>query len=148
MALTSGVALANTIETEINQTRDYIAQGKMKDGVLAPAKLSGAVPITKGGTGATTASAARTALGAAPTSHTHSQYASRNALSAVYAVADITTSPSHALGMFYRADIARPVIRVDATDFPVATWPSTADDLYAVIEALTARVAELEARLP
>jgi hypothetical protein len=30
----------------------------------------------------------------------------------------------------------------------VATWPSTAGDLYAVIEALTVRVAELEARMP
>ena len=36
-----------------------------------PLKLSTALPITEGGTGATTAAAARTALGAAATSHTH-----------------------------------------------------------------------------
>lgn len=38
----------------------------------APSQLNGTVPIAKGGTGATTAEAARTAIGAAAATHTHS----------------------------------------------------------------------------
>lgn len=52
MALTAGTVAANTIDTEINKTRDYIAQ-----------RTNAVVPIGSGGTGATTASAARAALG-------------------------------------------------------------------------------------
>ncbi len=47
MAIVPGSTLANTIHTEINQTRDYIAQ-----------RTSAVQPIAKGGTGATTAGAA------------------------------------------------------------------------------------------
>lgn len=60
MAIVAGTAQANTIDTEINRSRDYIAQ-----------RTSAVTPITKGGTGATTAAAARTNLGCAATSHTH-----------------------------------------------------------------------------
>lgn len=45
---------------EINKTRDYIAE-----------RTATVTPIAKGGTGATTAADARTALGTAPTVHTH-----------------------------------------------------------------------------
>lgn len=46
--------------TEINRTRDYVAE-----------RTSAVTPVTKGGTGATTASGARTNLGAAAASHSH-----------------------------------------------------------------------------
>lgn len=55
MDLVLGSALANTLDTEVNKTRDYIAQ-----------RTSAVVPIAKGGTGSTTAPAARTALGITP----------------------------------------------------------------------------------
>jgi len=61
MALVAGGStLSNTIDTEINRTRDYIAQ-----------RTSTVVPVASGGTGATTAAGARTNLGAAASSHTH-----------------------------------------------------------------------------
>ena len=67
MDLVSGSALANTIDDELNKTRDYIAQ-----------RTSAETPVSKGGTGATTAAAARASLGvtpanigAAPSSHDH-----------------------------------------------------------------------------
>lgn len=44
--------LASTVDTEINKTRDYIAQ-----------RTSTVTPVSKGGTGATSAGAARTNLG-------------------------------------------------------------------------------------
>lgn len=72
MAVCSGTALANTIDTEITLTRDYIAQHKHP-----------ATPVANGGTGSTSAANARTALGitpanigAATTSHTHSAISS------------------------------------------------------------------------
>lgn len=52
MAILTGNELANTIDTEVNKTRDYIAQ-----------RTSAVTPIEKGGTGQTTAAAARGALG-------------------------------------------------------------------------------------
>jgi hypothetical protein len=52
MAIVAGGAAANTIDTELNLTRDYIA-----------ARHTETRPINKGGTGATSASGARTALG-------------------------------------------------------------------------------------
>lgn len=52
MQIMTGTELANTLDTEVNLTRDYIAQ-----------RTSAVTPIAKGGTGATSASAARTALG-------------------------------------------------------------------------------------
>jgi hypothetical protein len=52
MDIVPGTALANTIDTEINKTRDYIAQ-----------RTAAVTPLEKGGTGSTTAAAARTALG-------------------------------------------------------------------------------------
>lgn len=83
MAVVDGAAAdANTIDDLINQTRDYIAQRPgpalpVNKGGTGASTVSGArsnlglgtvatestVPISKGGTGATTASAARTALG-------------------------------------------------------------------------------------
>jgi hypothetical protein len=74
MALVNGASVqANTIDTEINRTRDYVAQ-----------RTSAVTPVLKGGTGATTAAGARTALsvpstsdlssglaGKASTTHTH-----------------------------------------------------------------------------
>lgn len=67
MALVAGSVAANTIDTEITKSRDYIANGPThwKPGVTLPiAKLgSGTVPIASGGTAATTAAGARTALG-------------------------------------------------------------------------------------
>ena len=50
----TGSELANTLDTEMNKTRDEIAR-----------RTSTVMPVTKGGTGATTAAAARAALGAA-----------------------------------------------------------------------------------
>lgn len=66
MPLVNGAtAPANTLDTITNETRDYIAQGKLKDGVITPAKLSATpVPIAKGGTGGTTAADARAGLSA------------------------------------------------------------------------------------
>lgn len=52
MAIMTGNELANTLDTEVNLSRDYIAQ-----------RTSAITPIDKGGTGATTADAARTNLG-------------------------------------------------------------------------------------
>jgi hypothetical protein len=60
MALVPGTLAANQLDTEINRTRDYVA--------LRTATVT---PVAKGGTGATTAPAARANLDAAPTSHTH-----------------------------------------------------------------------------
>ncbi len=51
MAVLDGSELANTLDTEVNRTRDYIAQ-----------RTSAVTPISKGGTNATSASAARTNL--------------------------------------------------------------------------------------
>lgn len=67
MDLVAGSVLANTIDTEITKTRDYIANGPThwKPGVTLPASLisGGAVPIANGGTAGTTAAAARSNLG-------------------------------------------------------------------------------------
>lgn len=52
MDVVPGTTLANTIDAEINKTRDYIAQ-----------RTAAVTPIEKGGTGQTTAASARTALG-------------------------------------------------------------------------------------
>lgn len=60
MDLVPGSTQADEIDTEINKTRDYIAQ-----------RTSAITPIAKGGTGADTVSGARTNLGAAAASHTH-----------------------------------------------------------------------------
>lgn len=57
MDLVPGSTLANTIDTELNKTRDYIAQ-----------RTATVAPIAKGGTAATTAAAALTSLGAVPAS--------------------------------------------------------------------------------
>lgn len=60
MDLVLGSQAANTIDTEINKSRDYIAQ-----------KTSDVTPVAKGGTGATNASGARSNLGAAAVGHKH-----------------------------------------------------------------------------
>lgn len=52
MAIMTGAEPANTLDTEVNLTRDYIAQ-----------RTSTVTPVAKGGTGSTTAVAARAALG-------------------------------------------------------------------------------------
>ena len=62
MSIMTGNEPANTLDTEINLTRDYIAQ-----------RTSTVTPIAKGGTGATSAAAARANLGAAATGHSHSK---------------------------------------------------------------------------
>ncbi len=59
MDLVAGTTAANTLDTEVNKTRDYIAQ-----------RTNAVQPVNKGGTGATNASAARTNLGAASASDT------------------------------------------------------------------------------
>lgn len=51
MDIVPGTTLANTIDTEINKTRDYIAQ-----------RTSAVQPVAKGGTGATSVEGARAAL--------------------------------------------------------------------------------------
>lgn len=60
MPLVPGTLPANQLDTEDNRTRDFIAEGpdRWKPGQI--------VPVTKGGTGASTAAAARTALGVPP----------------------------------------------------------------------------------
>lgn len=60
MDLVGGATEANTIDSEINKTRDYIAQ-----------RTSAVTPVSKGGTGANNAADARTNLSAAAASHTH-----------------------------------------------------------------------------
>lgn len=66
MSVLTGNELANTLDTEENKTRDYIANGptNWKPGVTLPASKigSGSVPVANGGTGATTAAAARNNL--------------------------------------------------------------------------------------
>lgn len=74
----TGTEAANTLDTEVNKTRDYIAQ-----------RTAAVTPVDKGGTGATTAAGARTALGVPATAHTH-------LISSVYAT-DGTTPYSTAL---------------------------------------------------
>lgn len=65
MSIMDGSEDADQLGTEINVTRDYLANGAdyWKSGV--------ATPIAHGGTGATSASGARTALGVPATSHSH-----------------------------------------------------------------------------
>lgn len=60
MDLVSGSTAANTLDTEENKTRDYIAQ-----------RTNLVTPVLKGGTGSTTAAGARTALGVPAIAHTH-----------------------------------------------------------------------------
>lgn len=60
MTLVQGTTQANTIDTEINLTRDEIAR-----------RTNAVTPVAKGGTGATNADAARANLGCAAASHTH-----------------------------------------------------------------------------
>jgi hypothetical protein len=60
MTIVPGTLPANQLDTEINRTRDEIAN-----------RTSAVTPVAKGGTGATTAAAARTALGVPATAHTH-----------------------------------------------------------------------------
>lgn len=65
MPLVPGTADADTLDTIINLVQDYIANGpaKWKPGVVVPlSRFTDTVPITQGGTGATTAAAARAAL--------------------------------------------------------------------------------------
>ena len=97
MQIMTGNEPANTLGDEVNLTRDYIAQ-----------RTSEVTPIRKGGTGATTAAAARSALGVPGKS-----------LDWPKAIAQIETSPAHQLGMYYSEAAGRVAIRVDATDFAV-----------------------------
>lgn len=57
---------------EINRALDVIAQHIISGTHPASAITSGTLPVTRGGTGAATTASARTALGAAAASHTHS----------------------------------------------------------------------------
>lgn len=66
MPLVPGTGLRSDVDEYINQTRDFVANGpaNWKPGVTLPASKigSGSVPVANGGTGATTAAAARTNL--------------------------------------------------------------------------------------
>lgn len=108
MDLVSGTAPLNTIDTEENKTRDYIAQF-----------TSAVQPISKGGTGATTAAAARSALGVSPASEVGKR-ASINGQNFPFAVAQIETSPAHQIGVWFSDGTGRPVVRVDSTDMNLA----------------------------
>lgn len=89
MDLVSGTAQANTIETELNKSRDYIAQ--FAAGIRA---------VSAGGTGADTASGARLKLGAAAANHAHSwgditgKPATFTPAAHSHAWADITAKPA------------------------------------------------------
>ena len=63
MDILTGSEQADDIDEEMNVTRDYIAQRTQQPG--------DALPISKGGTGASSAAAARTALGVPATIHGH-----------------------------------------------------------------------------
>ncbi|OJU42015.1 MAG: hypothetical protein BGN97_04465 [Microbacterium sp. 69-10] len=101
MDILDGNEPANTIDTEINKSRDYIAQ-----------RTAAVTPIEKGGTGQTTAPAALAALGGA----------ARNGLGFTYAVAQLS---DHQLGLYYNDAAQRFVIRKtldgSTVDIPLAT---------------------------
>ncbi len=86
------LATARTIQTNLGSTSSASFNGTAN---ITPG-VTGTLPIANGGTGATTASAALTALGAAASSHTHNDYVNQNAFSNVVVgsttvVADTTT---------------------------------------------------------
>ncbi|SDP07330.1 hypothetical protein SAMN04487788_1947 [Microbacterium testaceum StLB037] len=108
---------------EINKTRDYIAQ-----------RTATVTPVSKGGTGATTAAQARANLDVAPASEVGKR-ASINALAQPFAVAQIETNPAHQLGMYYSDGAARPVVRVDQTDITLASKGDTDAALTAASNA-------------
>lgn len=66
MSVLTGNELANTLDTEDNRTRDYIAGGPTywKPGITLPASKigSGVIPLANGGTGANAAAGARANL--------------------------------------------------------------------------------------
>jgi len=71
LATVPGTASVREGYNHHNQTRDMLATrqfptAQIKDGAVTPAKLSGAVPVANGGTGATDAAGARANLGAMP----------------------------------------------------------------------------------
>ena len=67
------VGMTDADKTSIESSISAVAAAKAdKSHTHAPSDLASAVPISKGGTGSTTAAAALTALGAAAASHTHS----------------------------------------------------------------------------
>jgi hypothetical protein len=71
MAVVAATGKVNLGYSEINYTRDAVTNATyLKSGTVDSARLP-TVPITKGGTGATTAAAARTALGVPATAHVH-----------------------------------------------------------------------------
>lgn len=73
------LSTARTIQTNLESTSSESFDGSKN---VTPG-VTGTLPIANGGTGATTASAALTALGAAASSHTHSAYVNQNAFSNV-----------------------------------------------------------------
>ena len=70
--VTNCQTIANRKTVIIDNAGKITAPGGFS-GAHNPADLSSAVPVSKGGTGATTAAAARTNLGAAASSHTHTK---------------------------------------------------------------------------
>ncbi|MCM3779859.1 tail fiber domain-containing protein [Microbacterium hydrocarbonoxydans] len=66
MDLVPGTALANTLDTEVNKTRDYIVQRIRSTRDWVAAQISALWPLTiaRGGTGATTAKGAAVAISA------------------------------------------------------------------------------------
>lgn len=93
MQLVPGTAPASDLDEYINQTRDYIAQ-----------RTSAVTPITKGGTGATSAANARTALGVPSTD----SVCLRNGLGFPMGVAQIS---AHQIGLYYNDGAGRFAIR-------------------------------------
>lgn len=89
MALVPGTRAANEIDTAINETRDYIANGHARWKPTLPA-----LPIAKGGTAATTAAAARTALGLA----TMSQAQDANTVAQRDAAGNLVMTTGYAAG--------------------------------------------------
>lgn len=71
------LSTARTIQTNLGSTSGESFDGSKN---VTPG-VTGTLPIANGGTGATTASAALTALGAAASTHTHSAYVNQNAFS-------------------------------------------------------------------
>ena len=107
MPLVPGTGLSADLDEYINQTRDIIAQ-----------RTNAVTPVLKGGTGATTAAGARTALGVPATS----EVCLRNGLGFTKGIAQLS---DHDLGIYYNDAAGRFVMRKalggSSSDTPLAT---------------------------
>ncbi|MDU0367679.1 hypothetical protein RWH45_10660 [Microbacterium sp. KSW4-17] len=131
MDLVAGTTPLNTVDTEINKTRDYIAE-----------RTNAVTPISKGGTGATTAAGARSALGVTTAAEVDKR-ALKNTMNWPYAVAQVETNPPHQMGMWFSGGTGRPVVRVDSTDMNLALK----DDSDAAASAASNALSEANARV-